>query len=203
MGSRGTLRTFRYKHTAYAVVEAADGRALAVDAGWPGTFFDYARALKDAGGQFDRIAWALVTHFHPDHAGLVGEFQARGIECLAVDAQAGAVPAMERIIARGFSGYRPVRVEALSPLASAASRAWLAARGIDGEILATPGHSDDSVSLVLDTGEALVGDLTPLPLLTPDEVVARDSWRRLYAAGGRLVHHAHQPSFDLSPGAAV
>lgn len=197
MGSRGTLRTFRYQRTAYAVVEAADGRALAVDAGWPGTFLEYARALKASGGQFDRIAWALVTHFHLDHAGLVGEFQARGIECLTIDAQAAGVAAMERIIARNGSGYRGVRGDTLSPLASRESRAWLAARGIDGEILATPGHSDDSVSLVLDTGDALVGDLTLPSLLTPDDVTGRTSWARIQAAGGRRIHPAHAPPFDL------
>lgn len=193
-----TLRTFHYKHTAYAVVETADGRALAVDAGWPSTFLEYARALKSAGGQFERITWAVVTHFHPDHAGLVGEFQARGIECLAVDAQARAVPAMERLIARSVSSYRPVRVEALTPLASTTSRVWLAARGIGGAIVATPGHSDDSVSLVLDTGEALVGDLTLPSLLAPEDVTARESWMRLSAAGGRRILHAHAGTFELT-----
>lgn len=197
MAARGTLRTFRYKHTAYAVVEAGDGRALAVDAGWPGTFLDYARALKAAGGQFDRIAWVLVTHFHPDHAGLAGEFQARGVECLAIDAQAAAVAAMEQIILRDLASYRRVQRETLSSLASAASRAWLAARGIDGAIVATPGHSDDSVSLVLDSGDALVGDLTLPSLLLPDDVTARESWARIRAAGGRRIHPAHAPSFDL------
>jgi glyoxylase-like metal-dependent hydrolase (beta-lactamase superfamily II) len=33
--------------------------------------------------------------------------------------------------------------------------------GIDGEILHTPDHSDESVSLLPDDGAVLVGDLTP------------------------------------------
>src|SRR5260370_1294944 len=43
----------------------------------------------------------------------------------------------------------------------AESRALLARLGIGGEIVPTPGHSDDSVSLVLDDGSAFTGDLTP------------------------------------------
>lgn len=38
------------------------------------------------------------------------------------------------------------------------SRAFLAGIGIDGEIISTPSHSPDSVSLVLDDGDCFVGD---------------------------------------------
>lgn len=192
-----TLRTFHYRHTTYFVIEAADGRGLAVDAGWPGSFLDYARALKDAGGRFERIAWALATHFHPDHAGLVGEFQARGVECLAIDGQAKGIPAMEALIARSWPDYRAIATNRLQSLTSADSRAWLAARGIDGVVLPTPGHSDDSVSVVLDSGDAMVGDLTVPALVMPDDDVALDSWARLRAAGARRAHHAHAGSFDV------
>ncbi len=49
-----------------------------------------------------------------------------------------------------------------------ASRAFLARIGILGEIISTPGHSDDSVTLILDQGVAFTGDLTPPFALADD-----------------------------------
>ena len=39
-------------------------------------------------------------------------------------------------------------------------RAALQSIGVRGEILETPGHSDDRISLLLDSGVAFIGDLT-------------------------------------------
>ncbi len=49
---------------------------------------------------------------------------------------------------------------------------WLDS-GVRGEILKTPGHSDDSVSLVLDSGMVFVGDLHR-PNFVMNEVPYRD-----------------------------
>lgn len=51
-------------------------------------------------------------------------------------------------------------------ISCADSRATLAGIGISGEIVHTPCHSDDSVSLLLDDGSVFTGDLT-LPALEP------------------------------------
>jgi len=66
--------------------------------------------------------------------------------------------------------------------------------GIAGEIVPTPGHSDDSVSLVLDDGSAFTGDLTPLALAGEEgwnAVVA--SWQRLRALGANRIYPGHGP----------
>jgi len=69
---------------------------------------------------------------------------------------------------------------------------FLAAIGIDGEVVATPGHSDDSVSLVLDEGAAFTGDLTPLSMAEPHNAAALESsWRRLRQLGVTIVYPGH------------
>jgi len=52
--------------------------------------------------------------------------------------------------------------------------------GIDGEIIYTPGHSEDSISLVLDQGFAIVGDLYDLnsAALFSDKKI-NDSWKKI------------------------
>jgi endoribonuclease LACTB2 len=58
----------------------------------------------------------------------------------------------------------------------------------------TPGHSDDSVSLLLDDGSAFTGDLTP-PELTEERNadVAAASWRLLRRPGAVRVYPGHGP----------
>ena len=58
----------------------------------------------------------------------------------------------------------------------------LQAEGIAGEILHTPGHSDDSISLLLDDGSLFVGDLNPLYELELHKgTKIYESWEQLLA----------------------
>ncbi|EHJ51639.1 hypothetical protein [Streptococcus macacae] len=80
-----------------------------------------------------------------------------------------------------------------------ASRAFPANLGITGEVISTPGHSEDSVSLVLDSGEAVVGDLYPIaqvPLY--DNPVLTETWQNLPAHHLETICYAHSLSDDIS-----
>jgi glyoxylase-like metal-dependent hydrolase (beta-lactamase superfamily II) len=58
------------------------------------------------------------------------------------------------------------------------SRNFLSSIGFEGEIIHTPGHSDDSVTLILDEGYAFTGDLHPSFMNTDDEKT-RASWQSI------------------------
>ncbi len=80
--------------------------------------------------------------------------------------------------------------------------------GVQGSIVHTPGHSPGSVSVVLPSGEAFVGDLAmngpPLCLRPSFGIFAhqpelvRASWRRLLDLGVRTVYPAHGRPFPAS-----
>jgi glyoxylase-like metal-dependent hydrolase (beta-lactamase superfamily II) len=56
----------------------------------------------------------------------------------------------------------------------------------------TPGHSADSVSLLLDDGSAFTGDLThPAFVGESDAAVVSASWRLLRERGATRVYPAH------------
>jgi glyoxylase-like metal-dependent hydrolase (beta-lactamase superfamily II) len=81
----------------------------------------------------------------------------------------------------------------------AESRARLAAIGLAGEIVPTIGHSDDSVTLVLDEGVAFTGDLTPLSLAEAQNAEALEaSWQRLRDLGVTTIYPGHGPVRPLS-----
>ena len=73
------------------------------------------------------------------------------------------------------------------------SRAFLGKLGIDGEIIRTPSHSVDSVSVVLDEGICIVGDLEPLAFLMAyddNKELAKD-WDKVMLYKPKVVYYAH------------
>src|SRR5512135_2292979 len=90
------VRYFRYRSTNCYFIESASGGLLAFDAGWPCSLGEYRRSMKAIGLRLEDVRWAMVSHMHMDHAGLIGEFLERGIECFAFELQREAVDEMER-----------------------------------------------------------------------------------------------------------
>ena len=64
--------------------------------------------------------------------------------------------------------------------------------GIDGEIIYTPGHSDDSISLILDEGIALVGDLYDLnSAITFNDEKINNSWNKILSHNISKIYYGH------------
>ncbi|HXH07105.1 MAG TPA: MBL fold metallo-hydrolase [Vicinamibacterales bacterium] len=180
-----------YRSTNYWVI-GANGSRLLVDLGYPGTMGMMRASLERKGVRLGEIRYALATHYHIDHAGLAQELKRAGVPLLVLEPQLAAIPAMKAWTKAG-DGYLEVTMHDNVVIAAEESRRLLERLGIGGEILPTPGHSDDSVSLVLDDGSVFTGDLTPPALMGDDaaSTVALESWRRLRARGARVVHPGH------------
>ncbi|MCC6615238.1 MAG: MBL fold metallo-hydrolase, partial [Anaerolineae bacterium] len=92
------------------------------------------------------------------------------------------------------SGYVDITLHDNLQLTIEASRAFLKDIGIAGEIISTPGHSDDSVTLVLEEGAAFTGDLPGLGFA--DEMIIDDvtrSWASIRALHAKMIYPAHGP----------
>jgi glyoxylase-like metal-dependent hydrolase (beta-lactamase superfamily II) len=189
-----------YSSTNYYVLEEGDTRLL-IDVGMPGTFGQLLANMKRAGISLPSIRYLLVTHYHPDHAGIVEEVKAAGVRLIVMEPQVGASDLMHKMYIKPDSPFIPIRLDNNVDLTLGESRAFLKKLGIEGEIIATPGHSDDSVSLVLDDGSAFIGDLTP-PTLADDE--NRDaitaSWAKLASLQVKRVYAGHGPSTSMPQG---
>ncbi len=153
------IKHFSYRKTNYHLILGGDGKIVAFDAGWPGTYFEYAKAMKDTGFGIEQVDFAVVSHFHLDHAGLIGEMIKDGITCVVFDNQADKIDEMEGIILKKQKDYVRIDKSKLLRMKCDESRQWLSSLGIQGEVVQTPGHSTDSVSFVSDDGDALIGDL--------------------------------------------
>ena len=166
---------------------------LLVDLGWPGTFDTLRANLERKGVPLSEIRYGLATHYHMDHAGLAQELKLAGVPLLVVSGQEAAIPLLKQHM-KPEDRFVDITPHDNVMIASEDSRKFLATIGIGGQIVHTPGHSDDSVSLLLDTGAAFTGDLTHPALVTEETAaeVAR-SWARLRELGATTAYPGHGP----------
>lgn len=190
--SRVTIVNVGYRSTNYWVISSGTSRLL-VDLGYPGTLGMMRANLARMDVPLNEIRYALATHYHIDHAGLAQELKLAGVALLVLEAQVAAIPLMKQWT-KASDRYAEITTHDNVTIPFVHSRAALEGIGIAGEIVHSPGHSDDSVSLILDNGSAFTGDLTPLNLATKDrtEQVAA-SWNLLRRSGSRMVYPGHGP----------
>jgi endoribonuclease LACTB2 len=191
-----TIVNVGYRSTNYWVVSAGRTRVL-FDLGWPGMFGAMRANLKRMDIPLSEIRYGIASHYHVDHAGCAQDLKQCGVRLIVTTEQVEWIPAMQRWI-KPTDNYTPIATDDNLLLATAESRELLATMGIAGEIVHTPGHSPDSVSLVLDSGIAFIGDLPPTSRLAlEDPLVLAESWQRLRERGVTTVYGAHMPPLPI------
>ena len=194
-----TIVNVGYRSTNYWVVSAGRNRLL-VDLGWPGRAAALFANLDRMGVPLSEIRYGLATHFHIDHAGAAQDLKQKGVPLLVMQEQVDAIPLMKTAV-KPTDHYTEITLHDNVVIPTGESRDFLKRIGIDGEILHTPGHSDDSVTLVLDIGCAFTGDLTLEAMATEQDasVVAR-SWQLLRDRNVTTIYPGHAAPYYLSDG---
>ncbi|HEC61896.1 MAG TPA: MBL fold metallo-hydrolase [bacterium] len=190
---RNNVVNVGYDSTNYYVISNPGNAKLLVDCGWPGTMGKLNNQLKRKGIAPSEIRYLLVTHYHPDHAGLTQELRNTGVSLILMETQPPSVQKLKHIM-KPDSGYVEIQLQGSSILKFKESRAYLVKIGIPGEVLSTPGHTPDGVSLLLDDGEAFTGDLTHELQLEKNDLTSKQSWRSIWSRGIKTVCPAHGPA---------
>lgn len=204
--------------TCYVLVA---GGCIAVDAGQPNKVRRFLNGLARALVDPSSLSTVILTHAHWDHMGSARDIRAQTKAALWVhEAEAewvrsgnpplppGVTPwgrtfmAMHRIV-MPFIDVPPAEVD--RELGSTPLR--LDSLGIPGLLLHTPGHSPGSISIVLDSGEAFVGDLAmnrvplcrapALPIFAHSIAEVRGSWERLLEHPISTIYPAHGAPFEV------
>ena len=183
----------KYGNTNTFYVPGTNG-GLLIDTDYAGTLPAFFRALKANLLKLDDISCVLPTHCHPDHVGLIGDLQKHGVKLLLIDSQLGRVRFAEDIFARDSRlRYVPIDEKLARIISCDESRTLLRSIGIDGEIIRTPSHSEDSVSVILDCGDCFVGDLEPYEYLEGyvDYPQLQKDWNLILSKDPRRILYAH------------
>ncbi|MBR4204356.1 MAG: MBL fold metallo-hydrolase [Clostridia bacterium] len=182
-----------YGNTNTFLIQSRDGFLL-LDTGYVGELNAFYKAIKAKGVQVKDIAFVLATHYHPDHIGLIPDLTDQGVRLLLTDTQTDAVHDSDRIFAREPKlNWRPIRESEATVLSCSDSRAFFRGMGIDGEIVSTPSHSRDSVSLLLDSGDCFVGDLERRAVLAGYDrnLPLQRDWETVMARRPKRIFYAH------------
>jgi glyoxylase-like metal-dependent hydrolase (beta-lactamase superfamily II) len=187
-----------YRSTNFWVVSAGQSRLL-IDLGWPGMFSALTANLARMDIPLREVTHGIATHYHMDHAGAAQDLKNAGMRLIVAEEQVSAIPLMAQHM-KPTDHYTPITPADNVIVSCAHSQALLKSLGIEGKFVHTPGHSDDSISVLLDSGDAFTGDLT-WPTFATEETMelVNASWARLRALGARTVHAGHGP-VRLMPG---
>ena len=164
-----------------------------VDTDYAGTLPAFYRAIKHARVKASDVSYVLATHYHPDHMGLIPELMKQGVKLLLIDTQVDSVHFSDYIFARDRVPFEPIDEAKATVITCAESKEFLAGIGISGEIISTPSHSPDSVSLLLDDGDCIVGDLQPREYLAAYEQdnALKAGWDAVLRYRPRRILYAH------------
>lgn len=196
------IHELKYSNVNTYLIEGDSGLLL-FDTGWAGSFPVFCARMGELNIPVQKIDNILISHFHPDHMGIAQEIADLGPVIVVPDVQQSFIHSADEIFAKeGNRSFKSVIDGAVRSIDIAGSRAFLRELGIEGEIVHSPGHSDDSISLCLDDGTFFVGDLNPfheLELLRG--TTTRSSWDKLLRMHPTTVYYGHAPADDFtSPG---
>ncbi len=193
------IHSLKYSNTNTYLIEGDGGRLL-FDTGWAGTFPAFCAALGELKVTLQSIDYILISHYHPDHMGIAQEIADHGPVLLVPDIQEEYLHASDQVFIKEKNrAFIPIRDKKIRKIDMDQSSEILSEIGLAGRIIHTPGHSDDSISLYLDSGDLFVGDLNPLYELELHKgTQIEESWNKLLELKPERIYYGHAKTATIS-----
>jgi glyoxylase-like metal-dependent hydrolase (beta-lactamase superfamily II) len=198
--SEKRVLTLNHRHT-QAYVICINDIYIMVDSGYPESLSAFEEILKTHNIEFSQIKYLLITHFHPDHAGLVQTLFDYGIQLLLHECQKEHVEKVNNYFVRYFhKKYKPIILEnndRISLLNTEESINIFNEHKFAGKIISTPGHTDDSITFIIDD-IAFTGDLPNYNgmELYESEIIS-DSWKKIIENNVKEIYPGHGDKYSL------
>jgi glyoxylase-like metal-dependent hydrolase (beta-lactamase superfamily II) len=193
-----------------------------VDAGPPDVLEKFRQKLEQLGINPSSIKQIFITHMHFDHMGSLPEIgQLTGAKSAMHHLDKELVEKGTVIMPDGIGPWgkfltallrtiKPMIKKKIGPVqvdqSLDDSPYSLDEFLINGKIIHTPGHTAGSISMVLQSGEAFVGDLAmsgfprvsgPGPFVLGDDLeTMKQSWQLLLDEGAKHIYPSHGEPFD-------
>ncbi len=197
-----------------------DKGTIMVDGGAPKKAKEFTKAIEKIGINIHDIKLIILTHGHWDHIGSAKEIKKLTGAKIALHhlekewLEKSLKPMPPGVTIWGHTLGKIITL--LLPLISIPGTnvevvigdegISLDEYGIPGKVIYTPGHSSGSVSILLKTGEAFVGDMAMnkfplrfspgLPIFAEDPVKLNESWKSLLDQGAKMIYPAHGKPFS-------
>lgn len=221
-----TVLTFSSGVANAYVLDAGDGY-LVIDTGTSDQYDGFLKALDDAGIAPAEIESLLLTHHHTDHVGFVADLHdevtviahERAAPLLAGGENAreggGLTNRRVAVLARLLDAVGgldqtvpPIELRDTDRLVGGRDDEILREFGIEGEVVHLPGHTRDSIGVLLDDGRLFCGDvacnfprglgLGHHPLLIADCQALYESWETILDSHAETLYPGHGSPFPAA-----
>lgn len=189
----------RYGNTNTFFIRGKNANLL-IDTDYAGTLPAFYKEIKRHNIDTKDITYVIATHFHPDHIGIISELMGLGVKLLLIDVQVPFVHFSDEIFSRDKRlKYNPINENDAVLITCEQSREFLNEMGIYGEIIRTPSHSKDSISVVLDNGICIVGDLEPMEYLEAyvNNSDLKHDWDLILSYNPKKIYYSHANEKNL------
>ncbi len=177
--------------------------------------------LKNHGIEPSDLALIIQTHTHFDHAGSTAELKAlTGAKVMVHEKEASCLAKGYTRIPNGTNAYTKfiaslgrtiypdlAAYQAVEPDIVITEKFSLAEWGIDGYVLPTPGHTEGSVSIVLENRVIITGDcffpVYPHSVFTPfcnDVPLLMETWELIFNLNIDEIYAGHGSKFSRERG---
>ncbi len=225
----GIIQTIKLGMVNVFLIPCEDGYLL-VDSGYTQTHTQLIEAFQKLGIKTTDIRYLFLTHHHNDHCGSAAVLQQTS-NCTLITHK-NTLPFLEsgsgdlgevkpatpgirlmlslfKLVSSADYHYTPLTIRPDDLIVDGDNFEFLPSIGIPGKILYTPGHTDNSLSIVLNNGFVLCGDLCfnsllfklfgsgNKPIYIQDEEAVYRSWQRVYQHGGRTIIPSHGSPFPI------
>lgn len=194
---------------------------ILIDGGMPGASSDFFKGIQRINIDPTEIQAVVITHCHWDHIGCTKAIRdATGAKILVHKNEKHILEEGKRSMPPGVTRWGRIFGSFLEnwsqkfsieqcevDIAIEDDGLSLEEFGLNAKIVFTPGHSSGSVSVVMDTGDAFVGDMAmnglpltigaSLPIFAEDTTVLSNSWRKLADVGVKQIYPAHGKPFAI------
>lgn len=213
---RGEKKVYPVKlgHVNIYFVRTESGHIL-VDAGMPKMEHELEGAFTEAGVDPKKVELIIVTHGHLDHVGSIAHvqrFTGEKVLChrsfsdrlLNGDVEPAAPQNLRGRVLNLMTGLAGFTYEGTKPDILMDEEFDLEEYGVPGKVIHTPGHSASSVSIILDNGEALIGDMVRhegagkigLGMFYEDKETLLTSLEKVAALEPRIIYLSHGTHID-------
>jgi len=223
MGNSDSIHRIKLSFTYCYLIKCHAGYLL-IDTSYPSYFPHFHKEISRLGIDIREIKWLLLTHHHDDHAGFAAELVKKAgcrvivhrnaVAPLELGESEDTIVPVNRRVKFIFSLFTLTHQQFKFPplilgegdiILDGDDFDGLKRIGLDGKIIYTPGHSRDSISVILSDGTSFVGDVAMnflrftgikhRPIYIEDINTVYASWRKLIEHGAKTIYPAHGTPF--------
>ena len=200
------------------LIKGKEGFIL-IDAGVPGKTDKILKVLSKYNAKFDDIKLIIVTHVHSDHVGGLYDIKEKSKAPVLVHEKE------RNILTQGYAGFPDGTMGFSKIISHLANNVFfskdqfkpvkadivvrdefdLSDYGVDGKVIHTPGHTEGSISVVVENSHCFTGDTlfnilpnSVYPLFANDRDTLLKSWEKLIKLKCKKYYPGHGREFDLN-----